>query len=64
MGLRKEYIRRNIELNYFDTKFDKFQKAFDKIMHTEMWTALEEIGIPQQYLTAIQGIYANPKFRV
>ena len=41
-----------------------WEKAFDKIDHDEMWTALEEIGIPEIYITSIKALYKNPQFRV
>jgi len=41
-----------------------WEKAFGRINHEEMWEALAEIGIPSEILRAMQGIYANPEFRV
>ena len=41
-----------------------WEKAFDKILHEEMWIALKEIGLPEGILRNLINLYANPEFRV
>ena len=41
-----------------------WENAFDKVMHDEMWVALEEIGIPEHVIQVLKALHANPKFRV
>ena len=41
-----------------------WEKAFDKIDHDAMWTALTELGLPEMYINNIKALYQNPQFRV
>ena len=41
-----------------------WEKAFDKIEHEMMFTALENMCIPEELLKIIKGLYKNPQFYV
>jgi len=41
-----------------------WEKAFDKVTHEALFSALERIGIDQKLIRLIKEIYKNPKFNV
>ena len=41
-----------------------WEKAFDRITHSSMFTALKRAGLPDKYINIIAALYRNPKFYI
>ena len=62
-------IRRLMDVGYragtqFTMVLLDWEKAFDKISHNGLRSALEAFGLDPMYLKLIDAIYANPQFSV
>ena len=44
--------------------FLDWEKAFDKISHEKMFSALRRLNIPEPLLRAIESLHKNPMFQV
>ena len=44
--------------------FIDFEKAFDTVKHDQLWIAMSEQGIPEEYITITQRLYVKQKMQI
>ena len=54
---RAESSNEELHLVFLD-----WAKAFDKVLHEELFWALDNLAFPPQYINAVRALYSDPKF--